>query len=92
MQMKLVAALVAVASAAAGCAGTPFSWEDTAKVKNGMSEAEVVAILGKPYQRIESNGQLVVMTWSFATGFGGARAASYRFQDGRVVGSTTLGK
>lgn len=86
-----VSILVAT-SILAACAGTPFSWEDTAKVKNGMSEAEVIAILGQPYQRVQANGQTTLMTWSYATGFGGARAASYRFANGVVVGSTTLGQ
>lgn len=57
-----------------------------------MTEAEVIAILGRPYSRVQSNGQTTVMVWSFAVAFGGARAASYRFVDGRVAGSTTIGR
>jgi hypothetical protein len=81
------AAVIAVA----GCAGTPFTWENVAQVKPGMTEAEVVAILGPPYSRTQA-GSVSILTWSFASGFGGARAASFRLRDGRVEASTTLSR
>lgn len=74
-----------------GCAGTPFKWEDTAKVRNGMTEAEVIAILGQPYARSQS-GNVTVLMWTFAHVFGGAKAVSYRFVDGHVTGSTGVGQ
>lgn len=87
-----IAWLVAAAAITAGCAaGTPFKWEDTAKIHNGMTEDEVVAILGKPYSRSQ-NGNVLIETWSSASAFGGAKAVSYRFADGKVVGTTTLGQ
>lgn len=86
--MFAAAAVVMVAA----CAGTPFKWEDTQKVQPGMTEAEVIAILGNPYSKSMINGNMTVLTWSFATAFGGARAASYRFLNGRVAGSTTMGQ
>jgi hypothetical protein len=86
---KILIVLAAVMLVA--CAGTRFQWEDTSKVENGMSESEVVAILGKPYSRSQS-GNISVLIWSFATAFGDARAVSYKFVDGKVVGSTTVGK
>ena len=85
-------AAFAVVVAVAGCAGTPFKWEDTQKVQPGMTEAEVVAILGNPYSRSMVNGNVTVLTWSFASAFGSARAASYRFVNGRVAASTTMGQ
>lgn len=83
--------LIAFTLLLAACAGTPFRWEDTAKVQNGMTEAEVVGVLGNPYGRSQS-GNITVLTWSFATAFGGGKAVSYRFVDGRVVGVTTVGQ
>jgi outer membrane protein assembly factor BamE (lipoprotein component of BamABCDE complex) len=80
----LLAALV-------GCAGTSFRWEDTAKIHDGMTESEVVAILGKPYARSQS-GSITVLTWSYASAFGSARAVAYQLKDGKVFGSTTVGK
>jgi hypothetical protein len=77
--------------ALAGCAGTPFEWEDTAKIHDGMTEDQVVAVLGKPYARAV-NGRVTVLTYSYATGFGGAKAVSYRLVDGKVAGTATVGK
>jgi hypothetical protein len=65
--------------------GTPFKWEDADKVQNGMTEAEVVAILGKPYSRRESGDQATLI-WSY-TDSAGSSAVAYRFLNGRVVGS-----
>lgn len=73
------------------CAGTQFSWEDTEKVKNGMTESEVIAILGKPYSRSQS-GNNSKLIWSFATAFGGAKAVAYSFENGKIVGQSTVGK
>ena len=88
MSRTTLAALVLLVAA---CAGTPFRWEDTAKVQNGMTESEVIAILGKPYARSQS-GNITILTWSFATGLGSARAVSYRVVNGRVSGVTTVGQ
>lgn len=83
---------VAIVIALAGCAGTNYTADQVAQVRNGMTEAEVIAILGQPYQRIQMDGKTAILTWSHATAFGGAKAASFRFQDGRVASSTTIGK
>lgn len=71
------------------CAGTNFKWEDVSKVHEGMTEAEVVAVLGPPYSRVQS-GPMTILNWTFVTAFGGAKAVSYRLLDGKVAGTTTL--
>jgi len=89
MKPYIAAAVLVLVTA---CAGTPFNWEDTAKIKDGMSEPEVVSILGRPYSRTQS-GNRSTLVWSYAQGFGGgAKAVAYRFVDGRVVGTTTINK
>lgn len=87
--MNIRLTLCAVALLLAACAGTNFKWEDTAKIRDGMSEAEVIAILGPPFQRVQT-GPLTVVTWSYATAFGGAKAVSYRIVNGNVVGSAAV--
>jgi len=82
--------VIALTLLLSSCAGTPFQWEDAAKVRNGMTEAEVTAILGKPYSRSQS-GNATILTWSFS-GLGETKAVSYRLVDGRVTGQTTIGK
>jgi SmpA/OmlA family protein len=88
MKTRLVAAALVLSAA---CAGTPFQWEDTAKVRNGMTEQEVTAILGKPYSRSQ-NGNVTILTWSYAQAGSTAKAVSYRLENGRVVGLATVGK
>jgi hypothetical protein len=80
---------VSLVLALCACAGTNFDWKDTEKIKPGMTEAEVTAILGRPYSKTQS-GSMTILTWSYATGFGGAKAVSYRLVDGKVAGSTIL--
>jgi outer membrane protein assembly factor BamE (lipoprotein component of BamABCDE complex) len=66
--------------------GTPFRWEDADKVQNGMTEAEVVVILGKPYSRRES-GDDAILVWSYTSSAGGSHAVACRFSKGRVISS-----
>lgn len=77
--------------ALAACAGTPFEWDEAAKIHDGMTEDQIVSVLGKPYARSQQ-GAITVLTYSYASGFGGARAVSYRLVNGRVVGTSTVGK
>lgn len=88
--MRTLAAL-ALLFALSACAGTPFTWEDAGRVQNGMTEGEVVAIMGKPHARSQS-GRATSLMYSFATGFGGAKAVGFTLIDGRVTGQTTVGK
>ena len=67
--------------------GTPFSWEDTAKVKPGMTEAEVIAIMGKPFSRSESGSESTLI-WNYASQ-DGSKAVALKFKNGRLVGDTT---
>ena len=69
--------------------GTPFNWQDADKVQNGMTEAEVVAILGKPFSRSES-GDRAILIWSYTSSVGGSNAVAYRFLNGRVVGNNRI--
>ena len=77
--------LLAAALALSACAGTPFQWDDTKRITPGMSESEVIGILGQPYARSQS-GNTSVLTWSYKGLTEPVRAVSYRFVDGRVVG------
>ena len=92
MNVRLKTLTAAALLALAACAGTNFQADQVARIHNGMTEDEVVAILGKPYSRAQVNGETAVLTWSYAVAFGGAKAVSYRFSQGRVVGSTSFGQ
>jgi|GEM_PF-5180724 len=70
--------------------GTPFTWEDADKVQNGMTEAEVVGILGQPYSRRES-GDDAILVWSYTNSVS-SNAVAYRFTKGRVVSSHRISR
>jgi hypothetical protein len=92
MSTKLTARALVIALTLGGCAGTQFRWADVARVQPGMTEAEVVAILGPPAARSQS-GPSTALAWSYANGLTGqVRSVSFAFVDGRVVGSTETGR
>lgn len=82
MQWKAAFLLVLILS---GCAGTNFTWDDAYKVQPGMTEAEVIKILGQPYQKLLKGNQ-TLLTWSFANGMTGkTKAVSFVLVDGKVT-------
>jgi outer membrane protein assembly factor BamE (lipoprotein component of BamABCDE complex) len=82
--VKLLAATVAAALLAVGCAGTPFRWEAARQIRPGMTEQQVVAIMGDPLSvAVTPNGNAWV--WTYADGFGHARTLSVLFKDGKVA-------
>ena len=91
MQAGVRALCVGLALMLCACAGTNFDWEDAERIKPGMTEAEVVSILGSPYSRAQE-GRVTVLTWSYADAFGGGRAVSFRLVDGKVAGSAAVNK
>lgn len=91
MRTGVRALCVALALMLCACAGANFDWEDTERITPGMTEAEVVSILGRPYSRAQE-GRVTVLTWSYAGAFGGGRAVAFRLVDGRVVGSSEVNR
>lgn len=73
----------------ASCAGTSFEWDNARQVKIGTSEAELTALLGKPYL-VKTQGDVQVWVWSYANGFSGSRAVSFSLKDGKVVAVPNL--
>ena len=68
------------------CAGTPFDWDNARKIQPGMSVSEVTELLGPPFMAT-SNSLGLIYTWSYATAFGGSKAISIAFKDGKVISS-----
>lgn len=82
---KVLAAQLAIVAMLSGCAGTEFSYDQARRVSVGMTEAEVVAIMGPPYS-VVSRGDGQMWVWSHANGLtGSSRAVSFKMQDGRVA-------
>lgn len=73
-------------AAVSGCAGTNFDYDDARQVKIGMTEAQVLELMDKPYS-VSQNGSAEVWVWSRANGLtGSTRAVSFIFRDGVVIG------
>lgn len=67
-------------------AGTAFEWDNAQRVTVGMTEAEVVALIGKP-NSVSTAGNVQVWGWvySYATfGAVNSRHVSFSFKDGKV--------
>ena len=91
-QSAILFVFLVLTACAGHSVGTPFNWEDTEKIQIGMTESEVVAILGKPYAR-NQEGNKAQLIWTHATSFGGVESVAYRFEDGLVIEqSSTVGK
>ncbi|RMM55062.1 hypothetical protein ALP96_00269 [Pseudomonas savastanoi pv. glycinea] len=92
MIMKWILKAYVLASIAllAACAGTDFSYDAARKVQLGMSEDQVVQLMGPPYSVVSRvDGQMWV--WSHANGMTGAsRVVSFKMKDGKVVEVPTI--
>lgn len=74
-----------LALALCACAGTQFEWSQARKVQVGTTEAELTALLGKPYM-IKTRGDTQVWIWSYADGFVGRTGmVSFEMKDGKVT-------
>lgn len=84
----LSAALATISLAGCATAGSgKFSWDNARQVKAGMSQQEVVALMGPPYltQGIGQNG--VKLVWVHVNLFAGTESAAMTFKDGKAVDS-----
>ncbi|UVL26835.1 outer membrane protein assembly factor BamE domain-containing protein [Pseudomonas donghuensis] len=83
--MRKFVAVVALAAVLGGCAGTNFTYDQARQVKVGMTEDQVVELMGPPYSVVSrADGQMWI--WSYANGMSGAsRVVSFRMVDGKVV-------
>lgn len=81
-------AALALALALAGCAnaGTAFEWKNAKQVAIGMTEAEVVGLMGKPTS-VVTRGDLQMWSWVYVQGsiFGSkSQTVTFPLKDGRV--------
>lgn len=84
--------LAAVAWIGTGCAGTPFRWQDVDRVHDGMTEREVVAILGPPDSRSQ-HGNRLALGWAHVNPITTRiRSVGFTLVDGLVVGSQASGR
>ena len=72
------------------CAGTAFKWDDVQRVEVGMTQQEVISMIGKP-NLVMAQGDSTILAWSHATAFGSVRSVSIAFgKDGKVKAKPPL--
>ena len=87
--MRTIIAIALLAAVLSGCAGTQFSYDKARTVEVGMSEYEVLHIMGRPYS-VVTRGDEQMWVWSHATAWGGARAVSFKMKDGKVIETPSI--
>lgn len=78
------ASAVIVAVVLSSCAGSSFNWDQARSIKTGMTEAQLVDVMGKPYM-VTARGDSQIWVYSHANAFAGAKSVSFILKDGRVV-------
>ena len=88
--MKRLFTLAVSAVLLVGCAGTNFSWENARKIKEGMAEQEVLALLGTPTET-KSAPEGLVYAWTHVNGMtGSVKTVSLVMKDGVVVSAPVV--
>lgn len=72
----------------AACAGTNFKWDQARQIKPGMSDTELVKLMGPPYMvRVGANGEQLYQ-WVYADLYGisgGTRVLNVSLKENKVV-------
>lgn len=76
--------IIAASVLLAACAGTPFTFDEARQVKVGMTEQQVMDLMGRPYS-VVSKGDSQMWIWSHASAFGGSQVVSFELKDGKVI-------
>jgi hypothetical protein len=85
---RIIYLLLLISLTACAAVGTPFDWNAAAQVKIGMTDAELIALMGKPYS-VTTVGESQIWRWRFiyANGLGqhGSQFVSFGMKDGKVA-------
>jgi len=84
-------AAIALLLMLAGCAsaGRSFEWDTARQVKVGMTEAELIAVMGKP-NVVNSHGESQTWVWVYVHSLTGSRRVSFGLKDGKVASVPNL--
>lgn len=89
--MKTIIATLSLAALLCGCAGTHFTFDQANRVQIGMTDDEVVKIMGKPYL-VNAFPEKTEWVYSYADP-GGARAVRFSFDlQGSVIATPRIPK
>lgn len=89
MKKSIIAlALFAVVGGFSGCAGSgAIKWDNARQVKAGMTQQEVVGLMGQPYSVASTADGSVKLIWVHVGALGGSETAVMTFKDGKAIDS-----
>jgi hypothetical protein len=83
--MKKIFSMIVAAFVLSACAvGTPINWNNARQVQVGMTEDQVLVLMGRPYA-VASRPEGQRWIWALGTSFGGSQSMSITFKDGKVI-------
>ena len=83
--MKKLSPLIISALLMTACAGTPFKWSESRQIKQGMTTAEVIQLIGKP-TRVTAAGDQLIYVWVSTNTFSGQmKTLRVDFKDGKAI-------
>ena len=77
--------LSVVLSACATAGSGKINWDNARKVKTGMNQQEVQALMGSPYMVKTVGKDELRWVWVYASAFGGSESMSLTLKDGKVT-------
>lgn len=85
--IKRIIAITVIAYGLSGCvsAGTQIEWDRARQVQAGMTQPEVIALMGRPYSVTSRGEGRQTWVWVYVNAFAGSQSAALNFQDGRVL-------
>ena len=90
---RLLAVILFVSATIAGCGGNPVTQSNYEKIKNGMSQSEVEAILGKGKEQASSGGNFggISMDGKSMVWQNGNEIITVMFMNGEVMSKAQVG-
>lgn len=87
MKKILVVALIGLLTA---CAGNNFNWDSARQIKEGMSEAEMLTLMGNP-NAVKSDANGLIYVWTHVNGLtGSVKTVSAVVKDGKVTSAPVV--
>jgi len=84
MNKHLAIGLLSLTLVVCACAGTPFKWNDARRITQGMTTADVKALIGSPTSVTARDG-LLIYVWVYVSSISGSKTLRVDFKDDKVI-------
>lgn len=82
--IRIITSTVAALALTACAVGSHFEFSSMERIKPGMTEAQVVEVMGSKPTAISASGNATVLVWSYGNALGEGRSARVTLRDGMV--------